>query len=349
MSIMGMREWLRNNRNVMLIIFVLLLVALLITYGQFGQSNSYSEADYEAMIETAREAYNANPQDANAVYTLAQALGAYAGYLTDQDADRERIDEVDLESVKYYDEYYGLMLEQAKTAYETEPTYSSAAMVASYLNARIRAASYLEDVDTTAWAEESNEWMITAMELRRNEAETALQADPTNPALLADMADVKASLAYYKHEKDESVDMNAAYADAMALVLQALDNCPEDTPAADISGYYLKAAGYAQNMENTAEAEQYCRLAVEADPTSYSAQVSLASLLTGEARYAEAKTQLEDYLATLDKSDENYANVESSIEYLQMMMDAAAADEDENDDENEGEDTDAGTAAVEAQ
>ncbi len=351
MSIMGMREWLRKNKTAMLVVFVLLLVGLLISYGQFGRSTSYSAADYEAMIETAREAYAADPQNPDNVYTLAQTLGAYAEYLTDEDADREQIDAVDLEAVQYYDEYYGLMIEQAKEAYQTEPTYGSAYTVASYLNMRIQAAAYLEDVDTTEMVAESNEWMITAMELRLTEAETALQADPANPALLADMADVKYSLAYYQHEKDENVDIDAASAASLALVLQAIENCDAETEPVDKSNYYLKAAGYAQQLENDEETEQYCKLAIETAPDNYDAHISLASFYAGQQRYEEAKQQLENYLATLDKDDERYAKVESSIEYLQMMMDAmndtGDADNDEGvEDGANGTDADAADGAA---
>ncbi len=341
MSVMGMRDWLHNNRKAMLVIFALLLVGLLITYGKFGQSSSYSEADYEAMVENAREVYNADPANADSVYTLAQTLGAYAEFLTDKKAERERIDEVDLESVKYYDEYYALMVDEAKAAYESEKTYNSAAVVSSYLNMRIKASSYLDDADLEALSEESNEWMITAMELRYDEAKAALDAAPNDPALLADMADVKASLAYYKNQKDDSVDMNAAYAEAMQLALQAVDNCTGEDDNASRATYYLKVAGYAQSMENSADAEKYCRLALECDPTSYNVQISLASLLVGEGRYADAKTQLEEYLATLGEDDSNYENVEQSINYLQMMIEAAASDDaddaDGADDADEGE------------
>ena len=38
MSIMGMREWFRKNRITMVVIFVLLLIGLLISYGRFGTS-----------------------------------------------------------------------------------------------------------------------------------------------------------------------------------------------------------------------------------------------------------------------------------------------------------------------
>lgn len=335
MSVMGMRDWLHNNRTAMLVIFALLLVGLLITYGKFGQSSSYSEADYEAMVENAREVYNADPTNADSVYTLAQTLGAYAEFLTDKKAERERIDEVDLESVKYYDEYYALMVDQAKAAYESEKTYNSAAVVSSYLNMRIKASSYLDDADLEALSAESNEWMITAMELRYDEAKAALDAAPNDPALLADMADVKASLAYYKNQKDDSVDMNAAYAEAMQLALQAVDNCTGEGSDANKATYYLKVAGYAQSMENNADAEKYCRLALECDPASYNVQISLASLLVGEGRYADAKTQLEEYLATLSEDDSNYENVEQSIDYLQMMIEAAASDDaDDADDSN---------------
>ena len=45
MSIMGMREWFRKNRASMLVVFVLLLVGLLISYGRFGSSPTYTAAD----------------------------------------------------------------------------------------------------------------------------------------------------------------------------------------------------------------------------------------------------------------------------------------------------------------
>lgn len=351
MSVMGMREWLRNNRTAMLVVFALLLLGLLITYGQFGQSGSYSEADYEAMIDTAREAYDADPKNPENVYTLAQMLGAYAEFLSHEKAEKDRIDAVDLEAVKYYDEYYALMAEQAKDNYYTEQTYGNAMTVASYLNSRVQAGGYLEDIDVVALSNEANDWMITAMELRYIDAEAALQADPANPALLADMAEVNSSLAHYKHEKDSAVDMNAAYTESLALVLQAVDNCTGETEPADKSGYYLKAAGYAQSLEDAALTEQYCRLAIEADPTSYNAQIALASFYAGEQRYQEGKDHLEAYLATLDKDDKNRAGVESSIEYLQMMIDAAnsaEADAAEADEAGEA-GADAGTEAETAE
>lgn len=332
MSIMGMREWFRKNRVIMGLILLLILVGLLISYGLFGRNaaGSYSAADYEELVAQAREAYEADPTDPETVYALAQALANYTQYLSDNDAEQEEINASDEEAVKYYDEYFGLMVDQAIATYQEDNSYANAYLVAQYLSNRASVQSMRTGMDGTALTTESNTWMITAMNLRINDDNADLAENPNNADTLADLADATAALAYYQHANDDSFDAKPGYLESASLYLQAIENSDSD---ADKSEYYQKAGAYAYNADDLTNAEQYYSAALELTPDDYDANTSMASFLLSAERYDEASALLEAYQATLSEDDSNYATLTSYIEYIQDKKNAAENPTSDEDDE----------------
>ncbi len=329
MTIMGMREWFHKNRVIMLAVFVLLLVGILISYGRFGRSTTYTEADYEQLVAQAREAYEANPSDPATVQALASALGEYAEYLNDNDADQETVKATDDEALKYYNEYYGLMVMEATDAYQANQNYGNAYMVASYLQQRAQVQNYMDGMDGQALLDQSNRWMITAMTHRVDELNTELTEQANDPAILADLADATAALGYYQHEEDSEYNVNEDYWAAVELCEQAIANCGADVEPAVKAGYYQQAAGYAASAGNNVQAEEYYRASLETAPTDYNANIALASFLLNESRYDETIQVLTDYRATLSADDENAASIDSSIEYVQSLKEAAENPDDD--------------------
>ena len=335
MSIMGMREWLHNNRVAMLIVFVLLLVGLLMSYGNFGSSATYTASDYEKMVATAREAYEADPTEPANVQALAAVLGEYAAFLSKDGATKEEIDAVDNEALEYYDEYYGLMVLEATETYNANKNYSNAYIVASYLAQRAQAQSLMNE-DSTGVSNKSTEWMITALNHRVTELGLELNDDPNNQAILADVADAKAALGYYHSQLNAKYDLTSDYQAAIDLYMQALENCGDDVPAATKSDYYQKAAAYAYNIEKKDLAEQYYQAALELTPEDYNTNVAMASFLLNAERYDEALTLLQNYRATMADDDTNATNVDSSIAYVQSMIEAVNATDDAETDKDDG-------------
>ncbi len=324
MSIMGMREWFRKNRMIMLVVFVLLLVGILISYGHFGGSTTYTTADYEKMVAEAREAYAANSSDPATVQALASILADYAAFLNKDDkADQETVKAVDDEALKYYNEYYGLMVLDATEAYQAEQNYGNAYMVASYLQQRAQVQSMMNGLDGKALAEQANQWLVTAMTHRIDEVNADLAENPTDHKIIADLADATAALAYYQHELDADTDLDVAYWEAIDLLEQAIENCGDDVEPAMKAGYYQKAAGYAANAGNNVLAEEYYRTSLETAPNDYDANVALAAFLLNDGRYDETIELLTAYRETLADDDANAAAIDSSIEYVQALKEAA--------------------------
>lgn len=338
MSIMGMREWFRKNRVLMLVVFVLLLVGLLISYGHFGSgSATYTAADYEKMVADAREAYEADSSNPANVQALASILADYAAFLNEDDkTDQETVKAVDDEALKYYNEYYGLMVLDATEAYQAEQNYGNAYMVASYLQQRAQVQSMIDGLDGQALAEQANQWLVTAMTHRVDEVNADLAENPTDHKIIADLADATVALAYYQHELDADTDLDAAYWEGIDILKQAIENCGDDVEPDVLAGYYQKAAGYAANAGNNVLAEEYYRTSLETAPNDYDANVALASFLLGEARYDETIELLSAYRETLSDDDANAASIDSSIEYVKALKEAA-----ENPDTNADTDTDA--------
>lgn len=343
MSIMGMREWLHNNRVAMLVVFVLLLVGLLMSYGNFGSSATYTASDYEKMVASAREAYEADPTDPANVQALAAILGEYAAFLSSDGATKEEIDAVDGEALEYYDEYYGLMVLDATETYNANKNYANAYIVASYLAQRAQAQAMM-DMDSTSISLKSTEWMITALNHRVTELGLELANDANNPTILADLADAKGALGYYHRELNEKFDLTPDYQAAIDLYMQALENCGDDVAAITKSNYYQKAAAYAFNIDKKDLAEQYYKAALELTPNDYNTNVGLASFLLNGERYDEALTLLQNYRATMADDDANAANIDNSIKYVQSMIDAAKTPADTDAENTEGDDTAADTA-----
>ncbi len=345
MSIMGMREWLHNNRVAMLVVFVLLLVGLLMSYGNFGSSATYTASDYEKMVASAREAYEADPTDPANVQALAAILGEYAAFLSAEGATKDEIDAVDSEALEYYDEYYGLMVLDATETYNANKTYANAYIVASYLAQRAQAQA-LMNTDSTGVSIKSTEWMITALNHRVTELGLELAEDANNPTILADLADAKAALGYYHRELNEKFDLTPDYQAAIDLYMQALENCGDDVAATTKSDYYQKAAAYAFNIEKKDLAEQYYKAALELTPNDYNTNVGMASFLLNCERYDEALTLLQNYRTTMADGDTNAANIDNSIKYVQSMIEAAKAPADtetNTEDDNVAADTTAAT------
>ncbi len=322
MSIMGMREWFRKNRVIMGVILLLILVGLLISYGLFGRNaaGSYSAADYQELVAQAREAYEADPTDPETVYALAQALANYTQYLSDNGADQDEINAADDETVKYYDEYFGLMVDESIATYEQDNSYSNAYMVAQYLNNRASVQSMMTDGDSASLLSEANSWMLTAMNHRIDDDNADLAENPNNADTLADLADATAALAYYQNAVDESVDLKPGYLQAVQLYLQAIENSDSDT---DKSEYYQKAAAYAYNADDLTASEQYYSAALELTPDDYDANTGMAAFLLNAERYDEASELLKSYQATLSEDDDNYATLTSYIDYINTQKEAA--------------------------
>lgn len=322
MSIMGMREWFRKNRVIMLVVGILLLVGLLISYGRFSAGSGRSAADYEKLVEDARTAYAENPSDPATVQSLASILSEYAYYLNQSDADQEEVDAVDNEALKYYDEYYGLMVLDSTAAYQEEPNYANAYMVANYLSQRATVQNNIDGMDGQALTDETNKWMSIAMGHRVDEIKADMEDDPNNSVNLADLADAVAANAYYQHEISADFDLQPAYTEAIDLLQQALDNAPADAEAATLAGYYQRMGSYAYNIDQHEKAEEYYRASLAAAPDDYDANIAMASFFLNEERYDEAIEVLQAYRATLSDDDANAAGLDNSIDYIIGLRDA---------------------------
>lgn len=331
MSIMGMREWFRKNRVVMVVVFVLLLVGLLISYGRFGSSGTVTTADYEKMVEQAREAYAADPTAPENVYYMYQTLAQYVQVLNSENKDenaadyaevRAQIDALDQEAVGYYDEYYALLSEEAKKTYQAEPNYANAYMVAQYLVERYRAQASMEGMEGgVAMQAEANNWLVLAMGHRVDDVTAELAENPTDSAILYDLADAKGALAYYQHEQDANFDMRPVYEESLALYQQAVENCPADAEAATRAQYYVGAASCAFEMNDTALAEEYYQAAIAADQKNYNANMGYASMLLNIGRIDESLAALQAYQALIGETDENYATVQQYVDSVQSLKD----------------------------
>ena len=322
MSIMNMREWFRKNRVIMLVVGVFLLVGLLISYGRFGSSSGPTAADYEKMVADARAAYAENTGDPASVQSLAAALAEYASYLNQNGAEQDEVNAVDNESLKYYDEYYGLMVLDSTAAYQEEENYANAYMVASYLQQRSVVQQYMDGTDGQALVDQANKWMGIAMDHRIAEINAELQETPDNAAKLADLADATAASAYYQHELNADFDLKPAYSEAIDLLQQALDNAPVDAEPAVLADYYQRMGSYAYNIDEKAQAEEYYNAALAAAPDNYDAHASMASFLLNEERYDEAIELLQNYRATLADDDANAENLDNTINYIIGLRDA---------------------------
>lgn len=361
MSIMGMREWFRKNRMLMLVVFALLLVGLLISYGRFGSSSSYTAADYERMLTDAREAYAADPESPENVFYMYQVLNSYAVFLNQNHKEPEQAKAMSDEAITYYDMYYGMLADEAKETYQANPNYANASVVANYLSQRVQAQSLLESMDPAAMQTEVNNWMVIALGHRLDEVNAELANTPNDSALLADLADATGALAYYKHEQDNTFDQNPAYQEALALYQQAIANKPADIEPATLAGYYSNAAASAYELRDYAQAQQlylqavedcgsglepaalaelytnaavcanaqddaaaaegFYQQAVAAAPGDYNANMNYASFLLNAARYDDAIAVFTAYRDTFDKNSQEYQTAQENLDYIQSIKD----------------------------
>ncbi|MCX4266311.1 MAG: tetratricopeptide repeat protein [Firmicutes bacterium] len=342
MSIMGMREWFRKNRITMVVIFVLLLIGLLISYGRFGASSTYTAADYEKMVTQAREAYASDPKAPENVYGMYQALATYVDFLSHNKGEQEQIKTLDAEAVGYYDEYYALLAEEAKAAYQAEPNYTNAYMLAQYLYERARAQASMEGMDGgVAMQKEMTNWLVVAMGHRVDEINVELAETPDDAAKLADLADAVGALAYYKHEQDNTYDVTPEYQQSLDLYQQAIANIPADLDPSVAVEYYVGAASCAYNLDDIAKAEEFYKSAIALAPDNYNANVGYASLMLNVGRIDESLEFLNAYQAMLKEDDPDYASVQQYIESVQALkeqLDNPPEPEDdgeENGDENQ--------------
>lgn len=326
MSIMGMREWFRKNRVLMLVIFVLLLVGLLISYGRFGRSSSYSGTDYESLLAQAREAYAADPANPESVLALAQVLSTYAEYLNHGEENRERVEALDDEALLHYDEYYSLLIANARAAYQEDQSYANAMLVANALSQRAQVQSLIKNMDGAALADEANSWMVVAVERRVADITAEMADKPDDPAMLADLADAKSALAYYNKIKDNSFDTAPGYREALQLYLRAIENCAADADPTVKAGYYTNAGFCSNSLGDSAAAEEYLRTAVQLAPADYDINLNYLSYLLNESRYEEGKALLETCRASMSKDEPDYAELQDSlqeyIDYIQSLIDA---------------------------
>lgn len=373
MSIMGMREWFRKNRVMMLVVFALLLVGLLISYGRFGSSSSYTAADYEKMLTSAREAYAADPESPENVFYMYQVLNSYAVFLNQTHQEPEQAKAMSDEAITYYDMYYGMLADEARETYQANPNYANASVVANYLSQRVQAQSLSESMDPAAMQAEVNNWMVLALGHRVDEVNAELANTPNDSALLADLADATSALAYYKHEQDSTFDQNPAYQEALALYQQAIENKPADIEMTRLAAYYSNAAACAYTMQDYAQAQQlyvqaaevcgsgleaadlaelytnaatcamfqdddaaaegFYQQAVATAPGSYDAAMNYASFLLNAARYDDAIAVFTAYRDTLDKNSDEYQNAQENLEYIQSIKDMMENPQPEDDGE----------------
>lgn len=338
MSIMGMREWFRKNRVMMAVVFVLLLIGILISYGRFGSSSTYTAADYKKMVEDARAAYAEDPTAPENVLTMYQTLYNYVQYLSANKGDQEEIKALDAEAVGYYDEYYGLLAEEAKTTYQSEPNYANAYTVANYLFERYRAQASMEGMEGgAAMQAEVTNWMIVAMGHKVDEDRALLAENPTDSVTLADLGDAVGALAYYRHEQDSSYDLTASYQESLDLFQQAIDNCPADAEPAVLASYYLKKAECAFNMNDTAQAEELYQTVLAKVPADFNANMEYASFLLNVGRIDECLAALEAYKPQLSEDDPNYQTFQQyydSVVALKEQLDNPPADDENGGAEN---------------
>lgn len=323
MSIMGMREWFRKNRMVMIIVGALLLLGLLVSYGRFGSSSGATAADYEKAVESARAAYAEDSANLDNVQMLALTLAEYATFLNkNTDATQEEVNAVDQEALKYYDEYYGLLVLQGTTAYNEEPSYANAYMVASYVNQRSAIQANIDGMDGAALADETNKWMVIAMNHRIDEINAELAEKPNDYSLLSDLADATGAVAYYQHASNESFDLTPGYTAAINLLQQAIDNADADAKVETLSGFYQSMGSYAYNIDKKADAENYYKAALAIAPQDYNTVASVASFYLTESRYDESIGVLQTYMDSLPEDDENRESLETTINYIIGLRDA---------------------------
>lgn len=341
MSIMGMREWFRKNRVIMLVVGGLLLLGLLVSYGQFGASAGATKKDYEKAVEAARAVYAEDSTTAANVQTLAATLAEYATFLNkNTDATQEEVNAVDQEALKYYDEYYGLMVLESTAAYNEEPSYANAYTVASYINQRSVVQNNIDGMSGSALADETNKWMVVAMNHRIDDINAELAEAPNDYSKLADLADATAAVAYYQHEISDKNPLTDGYTKAIKLLQQALDNAPEDAKVETLSGFYQDMGSYAYNIDKKADAEKYYLAALELAPQDYSTVVAVASFYLTDERYDDSIATLQTYLDTLPEDDSNREGIQSSINYIEGLRDAVNAEAEAGDDEDSDVDSD---------
>lgn len=351
MSIMGMREWFHKNRYVMMAVGALLLLGLLVSYGQFGNSAGATAADYEKAVENARAAYAEDSTDPANVQALALTLAEYATFLNkNTDTDYEEVNAVDQEALKYYDEYYGLMVLSSTETYNNEPNYANAYTVASYTNQRSNIQNNIDGMSGQALADQTNKWMVIAMNHRIDEINAELAETPNEYTKLADLADATAAVGYYQHEISDKFDLTPAYTEAINLLKQAIDNADDEAKTEVISGYYQNMGSYAYNIDLKTDAEKYYLAALDVAPTDYSTVISVASFYLTDTRYDDSINVLQAYYDGLPEDDENREGVEKSINYIIGLRDADAGDVTDEDDDDEADsdvDTEADTTTEE--
>lgn len=336
MSIMGMREWFHKNRTIMLVVGALLLLGLLVSYGQFGASAGVSKADYEKAVESARAAYAENSTDPATVQSLASILGEYATFLSKNGEEYENYNPIDQEALKYYDEYFGLMVLESTATYNETPNYANAYMVASYLNQRSTVQANIEGMDGKALADQTNKWMLIAMNHRVDEVNAELAEAPEDSAKLADKANAVAAVAYYENQINSSFDLTPAYSEAIKLLQQAIDNAPEDAKVETLAGYYQSMGSYAHNIDLKTDSEKYYLAALEVAPGNYDSISALTTFYMAEERYDDAINALQSYLDGLAEDDSNRESVEKTINYIIGLRDVA--NEEAQNPETDGED-----------
>lgn len=339
MSIMGMREWFHKNRTIMLVVGALLLLGLLVSYGQFGSSAGVSKADYEKAVENARAVYAENSAEPANVQSLAAILAEYASFLSKNGEEYETYNAIDQEALKYYDEYYGLMVLDATAAYNENNNYANAYMVASYLNQRSTIQANIEGMDGKALSAQTDKWMLIAMNHRVDEINAEMAESPADSAKLADKASAVAAVAYYENKTDSSFDKTPGYREAIKLLQQAIDNAPADTAVETLAGYYQSMGSYAYQIDLKNDAEQYYLTALEVAPNDYDSISALTTFYMSETRYDDAITELQGYLDGLAEDDSNRESIEKTINYIIGLRDAVN-EEAENPDTEDDDDTD---------
>lgn len=333
MSIMGMREWFQSHRYVVLVVFGLLLLGLLGTYGQFGSTatTTITADDYEAAIDDVLAAYEADPENAEMAYMVAAYYAQYSNYLDtnllsvdeedeNYETDSAYADEVYYNAAKYYGVYYGILADQYKATLEEERTYTNAEIVASYLLQQ--ANMQLEMGETEAYDElfsEAVDYYVISTDIQLEDVQALLAEDPTNSENIATQADIYVQRAIYYTEQDDLTGADIAYGVALDYYLEAYDNAGDDVEVGTKAMYLVYAGSIMEELEMEDAYGKYVA-ALALAPDDYDVVMAMESYLVSAMEYQVAKDLILELQADYEEDSDEYASIESSVEYLDSMI-----------------------------
>lgn len=333
MSIMGMREWFQSHRYVVLAIFGLLLLGLLGAYGQFGSSatTEISAEQYEAAIDEVLAAHEADPENAETAYMVAAYYAQYSSYLDTKlldvdeedenyEADSAYADEIFSNAAKYYGVYYGILADQYKVTLEEDRTYTNAEIVASYLQQQANMQLELADQDAyDALYAEAVEYYVISTDIQLEDVQALLAEDATNSENLATQADIYVQRAIYYTEQGDDTGAAIAYGVALDGYQAAYDNAGEDVEAAIKAMYLVYVGSLMEELEMEDAYGKYVA-ALALAPSDYDVVMAMASYLVSAMEYEVAKDLIVELQADYEEDSDEYTSIQSSVEYLDSMI-----------------------------